>query len=194
MRIISGRFGGRAIVSPPTDKTRPITDRAKQSLFDALQECFVDQTVLDCFCGTGSMGLECLSRGAAHAVFIERDRDALKALKQNLKQFELLSSATVMNTDAYALADALAADGPSPFPAPLTIAFVDPPYIHLEDGFTRNKVDNLIRQLAAHCMVDGGIISVRHHSRVTLDGPALGVKIVRELVYGDMTITWATKA
>ncbi len=187
MRIISGNLGGRNILPPPSDKTRPITDRAKQSLFDALQNCFEGGTILDCFSGTGSMGLECLSRGATQAIFVERDRGALKNLRQNIDDLQLKDKSLVLPVDAYG------AIVGHPDVYDLVVAFVDPPYVHMEDGFTRNKVDNLIRGLAEHCMVDGGIISVRHHVRASVDPDTLGVKIVRELVYGDMGITWVAK-
>lgn len=198
MRIISGKFKGHTLVSPPGGEavTRPITDRAKQSLFDALQDCFavadekgVAGTVLDCFCGTGSMGLECLSRGAARAVFIERDRGALAGLKQNIAAMEFVDRAIVLPIDAYSLSD-----HHGMLENPLTIAFVDPPYSHTDTGHHRNKVDDLLRTLAAHCMVDGGIISFRHPTRVSVDPAALGARVVRELRYGDMAITWLTKA
>src|SRR4051812_2139255 len=119
MRIISGKFRGHTLVSPPGDTTRPITDRAKQSLFDALQECFVDANVLDCFSGTGSMGLECLSRGAAKVFFIERDRAALRALKQNLADMQMTDRATILPIDAYSLPSVLSPQSSPLFP-PLT--------------------------------------------------------------------------
>ena len=75
----------------------------------------------------------------------------------------------------------------------LTIAFVDPPYSHMTTGHLRNKVDDLVRRLAAGAMVDGGIISLRHPTNVTIDAAAIAVKIVRELRYGEMAITWLTK-
>ena len=93
MRILAATHRGHPLHASPGHTTRPITDRAKQSLFDSLQDCFVGQTVLDCFSGSGSMGLECLSRGAAKAVFIERDKNALKALKQNLAELGLADKA-----------------------------------------------------------------------------------------------------
>src|ERR1700760_841983 len=102
MRIIAGNHRGHPLHANEGDTTRPITDRAKQSLFDALQECFVNETVLDCFSGSGSMGLECLSRGAAKAVFVERDRGALKALKKNLAEMDLADRALILPIDAYA--------------------------------------------------------------------------------------------
>jgi 16S rRNA (guanine(966)-N(2))-methyltransferase RsmD len=187
MRIIAGKWRGHAIIPPPGDTTRPITDRAKQSLFDALQDCFVGATVLDCFSGTGSMGLECLSRGAARAIFAERDRAALRALKQNIADMELESRALVLPIDAYHAAGHADVHD-------LTIAFVDPPYSHTETGHLRHKVDELLKALADRAMVDGGIISFRHPVRVSVDAAALGVKVVRELRYGEMGITWIAKA
>ena len=191
MRIIAGAHRGHILHANEGDTTRPITDRAKQSLFDSLQECFVNETVLDCFSGSGSMGLECLSRGAAKAIFVERDRGALTALKQNLAEMQMADRALILPIDAYAAGD-------HPDLKNLTIAFIDPPYSHTDTGHLRHKVDNLLRSLAANSMVDGGILSFRHPSRVTVDAAALGVKILRELRFGSsgdgMTITWLTKA
>ena len=187
MRIIAGKNSGFVLASNPGDTTRPITDRAKQSLFDSLQDCFVDQTVMDCFSGSGSMGLECLSRGAAKAIFIERDRGALKALRQNIDALGYNDRAVILPIDAYACTT-------HPDVQNLTIAFIDPPYSHTETGHLRHKVDDLLRDVAAKSMVDGGILSFRHPSRVSVEPAALGVKIVRELRFGDMTITWLRKA
>ena len=187
MRIIAGQCRGFRLHANEGDTTRPITDRAKQSLFDALQDCFVGGRVMDCFSGSGSMGLECLSRGAEKVVFVERDRGALAALRRNLEGMKVADRAVILPVDAYA-------GGLHPEMSELTIAFVDPPYSHTATGHWRNKLDDLLRRLAAGAMVDGGIISFRHPVNVTIDGAALGVKIVRELRYGEMGITWLTKA
>lgn len=191
MRIIAGEFRGRALVAPIGDTTRPITDRAKQSLFDALQDCFAGATILDCFAGTGSMGLECLSRGAARAIFIEHDRKALRGLQENIGALGVADRTLVLPIDAYATPATLAGN---PDLANLTIAFVDPPYRHTETGHLRQQLDGLLRHLAGHCMVEGGILALRHPTRVSVDSSALGAKIVRELRYGDMAITWLTKS
>jgi 16S rRNA (guanine(966)-N(2))-methyltransferase RsmD len=191
MRIISGQFRGHVLIPPPGGEavTRPITDRAKQSLFDALQDCFVDAVVLDCFAGTGSMGLECLSRGAAKCIFIERDRGALRALKENIAAMGMGEKSVVLPIDAYGEV----AGHPEVPRGGLTIAFVDPPYSHTETGHLRDKVDGLLRGLAGKSMVDGGIISFRHPGSVSIDAGALRVKVVRELRYGEMGITWLAK-
>ena len=187
MRIIGGQFSSHPLLPPPGDTTRPITDRAKQSLFDALQNCFENATVLDCFAGTGSMGLECLSRGAKKCIFVERDRGASTALRQNIEAFHCQDRSLILNMDAYSCpANRQVTD--------LTIAFIDPPYVHVQTGHQRHKVDELIRALAADRMVDGGIISLRHPTTVSVDAPAMNVKIIRQFTYGDMAITWLTKA
>src|SRR3954447_26892385 len=84
MRIIAGEFRGRKLLPPEGQVTRPVTDRVKQSLFDILTPMLPDARVYDCFAGTGSMGLECLSRGAASVVFFEADRSAVARLGQNI--------------------------------------------------------------------------------------------------------------
>ncbi len=192
MRIISGRLAGRVLRSPPSDATRPITDRAKQSLFDLLCNCFEGGVVLDCFAGTGSMGLECLSRGAKRAVFVERDRGAVRVLRENIAELGVGEAAVVLAVDAYAAAEHPEVAGKVEAEK-LTVAFVDPPYAHMATGHLRHKVDRLVSQLAARCMVDGGIISLRHPATVSVDAGGMGVKVVRELKYGDMGITWVTK-
>src|SRR4028118_1440798 len=84
MRIIAGEFRGRKLLPPVGEVTRPITDRAKQSLFDVISPIVEGARVYDCFAGTGSMGLECLSRGAAFVTFFEADRPALTRLTPNV--------------------------------------------------------------------------------------------------------------
>jgi len=103
VRIIAGEFRGRLLVEPRFDTTRPITDRAKQSLFDILSPILEDAVVYDCFCGTGSMGLECLSRGARHATFFDMDRHALAGLKKNIETLGVQDRATVMASDIFKL-------------------------------------------------------------------------------------------
>lgn len=84
MRIIAGVAGGRRLVGPATSETRPATDRAREAVFSSLGELVVGATVADLYAGTGSFGLEALSRGASSAVFVETGRKALAALKTNI--------------------------------------------------------------------------------------------------------------
>jgi len=125
MRIIAGAWRGRALSAPPGAATRPTTDRVRQALFDRLMHApwagraaVGDARVLDAFAGTGALGLEALSRGAAHATFIERDRAALLTLRAN-----------VAACRAEALCTVLPADALRPPPGkPCGLLFLDPPY------------------------------------------------------------------
>ena len=96
MRIIAGHWRGRMIVAPPGKDTRPTSNRAREALFSMLTSrigSFEGLKVADLFAGSGSLGLEALSRGAAHCTFVETDRDALEAIKANVAKLD--ASATV---------------------------------------------------------------------------------------------------
>src|SRR3954469_11219990 len=87
MRIIAGQWRGRPLAAPPGQATRPTSDRAREALFSMLQSrigSFEGLRVADLFAGTGALGLEALSRGAAHCVFVERDRAAIEAIRANI--------------------------------------------------------------------------------------------------------------
>src|SRR5690348_5969140 len=101
MRIIAGEHRGRRLLAPEGDATRPITDRVKQSLFDILAPRIAGATVYDCFAGTGSMGLECLSRGAERAIFFERDRSAVTRLRNNIAAIREEGRSQVIATDIF---------------------------------------------------------------------------------------------
>jgi 16S rRNA (guanine(966)-N(2))-methyltransferase RsmD len=172
--------------------TRPITDRAKQSLFDALS-CAVaipDAVVLDCFSGTGSLGLECLSRGAARAVFMERDRNALDGLRNNIHALRVEPMCDVLAADAYHAGQLL----PAKLGARrLGLAFIDPPYAHMETPEGRGRVDELVR-MVSEFMAPDSLMVLRHPTPVTLDDMALRTRVVRGFKYGAMAITWLTAA
>src|SRR4029078_9510371 len=101
MRIIAGEFRGRKLLPPESDTTRPITNRVKQSLFDILTPFMDGAVVYDCFAGTGSMGLECLSRGAGNVTFFEIDGSALKRLEQNSAALGVSARSKIVRTDLF---------------------------------------------------------------------------------------------
>ena len=127
MRVVGGRHRGRRLLAPAGDTVRPTSDRAREALFNILSHGefaaaglpFADETVLDAFAGTGALGIEALSRGAARAIFIETDRAAVSMLRRNL--------AAVDEEDA---ADIVAGDATRPprARAACEVAFLDPPY------------------------------------------------------------------
>ena len=191
MRIIAGTFRTRRLIGPDSMTTRPITDRAKQSLFDALS-CAVtipDAIVLDCFSGTGSLGLECLSRGASRVIFVERDRNALDGLHNNIKALRVEAVSDVLAVDAYhcGAADLAGKLGGQK----LELAFIDPPYAHVETPEGRSRVDDLVGRVT-EWMAPESLIILRHPTEVSLKAMTLGTRVVRELQYGSMAITWLT--
>jgi 16S rRNA (guanine966-N2)-methyltransferase len=101
MRVIAGEAKGQRLLSVPGRATRPITDRVKESLFNILGERVVDAFFLDLFAGTGSVGIEALSRGAHRAIFVEWNGRALKVIAENLKRTGLADRAQVVRSDVF---------------------------------------------------------------------------------------------
>jgi 16S rRNA (guanine966-N2)-methyltransferase len=181
MRIIAGTFRGRRLLPPAGQATRPITDRVKQSLFDILTPLLDGARVYDCFAGTGSMGLECLSRGAASATFFEADRSAAALLRKNIAQLGVEAMSSVVDADIFRWFKST--DPARDQPPKIDLVFFDPPY-----RFLRERAEDL-RQLAQNVaarMRPDGILVFRHDSADRLDLPPLGV--IDQRVYGGMTL------
>jgi 16S rRNA (guanine966-N2)-methyltransferase len=122
MRIIAGEWRGRPLVAPEGRATRPTSDRAREGLFSMLQSrlgSFEGLRAADLFAGTGALGLEALSRGAAHCLFLDNDRNALAAIERNLQAFGAGPRADVRPQ---------AVEHAPPPPAPCHLVFLDPPY------------------------------------------------------------------
>ena len=103
LRVISGKARGRRLRSVPGDITRPITDRVKESLFDIIGGDIQNASLLDLFAGTGSVGIEALSRGAAFVRFVDRERLAIETIRANLEQTDLSNGSEVLRMDAFSL-------------------------------------------------------------------------------------------
>ncbi len=120
MRVIAGSAKGIPLASVPGESTRPITDRVKEALFNILGAFVVDARVLDLFAGTGAVAIEALSRGAAEAVLVERDRRALATIRRNLAATRLGERAVVVAGDAFAYVA-------RPPEAPFDLIYIAPP-------------------------------------------------------------------
>jgi 16S rRNA (guanine966-N2)-methyltransferase len=101
LRIIGGKARGRRIHSVPGDTTRPITDKVKEALFNIIGPDIVESSVLDLFAGSGSVGIEALSRGASYVCFVERSRQPYLVIKENLKLTGLEDGAQLVQADAF---------------------------------------------------------------------------------------------
>jgi len=120
MRIISGHWRGRALIAPPGEATRPTADRVREALFSMLTSrlgSFEGLRVFDGYAGTGALGIEALSRGAAHGTFVERDGEAIKALRRNVEGMKLNATIIAAPMESLGLA-----------PAPCDLVMLDPPY------------------------------------------------------------------
>ncbi|MGB0416919.1 MAG: 16S rRNA (guanine(966)-N(2))-methyltransferase RsmD [Coraliomargarita sp.] len=143
MRITGGNARGIPLKAPKGESTRPATDRMREAVFSSLGPSVEGCTVVDLFAGTGSYGLEALSRGAASATFVENDRAALNCLKQNvqavLRSCSLDTSlASVSSQDVYTL---------KPSGAGFDLVFLDPPYASITTGLAR-MFENAVNHLA----------------------------------------------
>lgn len=123
MRIISGTARGRKLIPPPTLETRPTLDRVKESMFDILSTKPYDSIVLDVFAGTGSLGLETVSRGAKECHLIDFNKESFKALKQNVDNLKFNDKCVLYNEDCYMVLKRLG-DKKKKF----DMIFIDAPY------------------------------------------------------------------
>ena len=121
MRVVAGNLRGRPIVAPEGDATRPTTDRAREATFNSLMSlgAVEDAKVIDLFAGSGAMGIEALSRGAASCAFLERDRKALDSIRHNIKTLQLTDNTTVLSGDVMTNVVAL---------RNVDLVLADPPY------------------------------------------------------------------
>lgn len=128
MRIVAGQFKGRPIKAPKTDATRPTSDRARESLFNILSHAewapdLDGARVIDLFAGSGALGLEAISRGAAFCLFVETAHAARGAIRENVDALQLFGATRIHRRSATDLGDLPAGLG-----APFDVAFMDPPY------------------------------------------------------------------
>ena len=125
MRVVAGEFRGRPLLTPADARIRPTADRVRQTVFDILAHAYGDAVsgarVLDLFAGTGALGIEALSRGAASVLFVEEGAEARGLIRGNVEAFGLTGRTRIFRRDATNL-------GPTGTVAPFTLVFADPPY------------------------------------------------------------------
>jgi 16S rRNA (guanine966-N2)-methyltransferase len=151
MRIIAGQRRGHKIDGPRGRDTRPTSDLVRESMFNILRQVVADRPVIDLFAGTGALGLEALSRGAAHALFVERDRVNVGLIRRNLATLRYEDRGAVVNADAYRWAKAF-----EPEPREPVVVFLDPPYREIEEKAER--FHDLLADLVARLPEDSVIV------------------------------------
>ena len=176
MRVITGSAGGRRLLELEGMETRPTTSRVKEGVFSALQFDVEGRRVLDLFAGTGQMGIECLSRGAASAVFVDRRRDAAQLVKKNLALTGLQDRARVVNGDSM---EFLAGTKER-----FDLIFLDPPYA---SGLQEKALERITAP-GFDILAPYGIIVAEHPADRRPAVPA-GCRLRKSYRYGKIAVT-----
>jgi 16S rRNA (guanine966-N2)-methyltransferase len=172
MRVIAGRYGGRRLQAPPGASTRPTSDRVREALFSVLADRVHDARVLDLFAGSGALGIEALSRGAAEVTFVDSAPAAIRAVRANLEALE--TAAEVRRSDARRFLGAASAAARQ-----YDLVFLDPPY-RLAGRLGSELTAGLPAVLAP-----GAAVVAESDRRAPLE---LGLPILDERRYGDTLI------
>jgi len=185
LRIHSGIYKGHALLAPPSGATtRPITGLARKSVFGMLANALPGAAVADLYCGTGTLGLEAISNGAASCCFAERDRRVIARLKRNIESLGCPAQCTVWPGDIIAgLRGRLAS-----LEAALDVIFVDPPYADSR----RWQWDVMARKLfapLAETLSPGGVVIVRTPHRAAVPDTLAELTVQRRRNYGEMAVT-----
>lgn len=183
MRIIAGSRRGMKLFGPKTDRSRPITDRVKESLFNVLRKYGLpaDKYVADLFCGVGSLGLEALSRGAEFAGFVEKNAGIIAVLKKNIGKAGFTDCSAVYRADAFKVG---AADQHWRF----DLVFVDPPYVQTATVDSASPLAHLLDMLSQQVSSEGFVV-VRTRQGVQLLRRYGSFSIIERRQWGTMQVT-----
>ena len=183
MRIIAGEKRGMLILSPKTSGTRPVTDRVKESIFNILQKYgpMNGTWVADLFCGTGSMGLESLSRGAEHATFVESDPKVIEILKDNIAKGRFDNRSKVVRANAFKVGAASFEERRFDF------VFVDPPYAMSRDVSENSQLGSLLKLLQGQITPEA-VVVVRTEKEVKLLEKYGKLHIIDRRTWGSMSV------
>ncbi|MEE4364353.1 MAG: 16S rRNA (guanine(966)-N(2))-methyltransferase RsmD [Desulfotignum sp.] len=182
MRIISGTCRGRKLFSPKGLDIRPTSDRIKESVFNILGPRVKKALVLDLFAGTGALGLEALSRGAACAVFVDKSAASCRIIQQNIDHCRFPLQSRVLGLDIFS----------QPLPLSVTtcsfdLVFMDPPY---HKNHVRTLLEN--HQISSF-LSDDGIVVAEHAAKETLPDHLNGLDIFRQKKYSGTTVSFLTR-
>ena len=176
-RIIAGTYGGRRLVVPKGDHTRPTADRAREGLFSSLQSLMEldGARVLDLYAGSGALGLEALSRGAAHATLVDNDPRALSALHKNVDALGAEAVGVAMDVSAFL----------SGTPQPYDLVLLDPPY--------ELEVEPVLVSVVAW-LAEGAVVVVERRTRSGAPACPAGLVSERSRRYGEATLWYFSRS
>lgn len=178
VRVIAGKARGVPLKAPKGTRTRPTSDRVKESLFGVIGERLVDADVLDLFAGTGALGIEALSRGARRALFLEGDRRVAATLRENLQKCRLEEAAWVMVSRVPPRSRL--PQGWSSF----DLVLMDPPY---EEGLAEPTLQWLVRDGLVRA---GGWVVVEHSAKEEIPSNLQNLSLIRTKVFGETILSF----
>lgn len=183
LKILGGQARGRHLKSlPKTSHLRPILARVKKSLFDILRPNLHGSRFLDLYAGTGAVGLEALSRGAATATFVEYDRPCAQILEENIQNLGFEDRGTVFTQDILS--------GLTHLPKPYDVIFLGPPYKDLEKGPVFLVTPTLQHIFQAGLLGKKGLVIAQHHKKEPVLLPSGNWTLFRQERYGDTVLSF----
>ena len=173
MRVITGTARGRNLLTLPGEDVRPTTDRVKEAMFSIIQFEVEGSQVLDLFAGSGQLGIEALSRGAAYATFVDSAKESIDCVKTNLQKTNLKQNSCVVQTDAFSFLKTSSGS--------FDIALIDPPY---SKGLVQKALP-----LVAERMNPNGVIICEHPHGEEMPEKAGAFELYRQYKYGKLALT-----
>ncbi len=180
MRVIGGELRGKKLISPRNRSIRPTSDRLRETVFNIIAAEVPQAAVLDLFAGTGALGIEALSRGAASAWFVDRSRSAIALLERNLSACRLEGKSRRLCWDIARDLTCLKSAA-----SPFTLVFMDPPY---ERGLVHPTLDRLHRSRALSV---GALVVIEHGAGEPLDDPGRPYHLEDQRRYGKTLVSFA---
>lgn len=177
MRVIGGNWKGHRLEAPPGSLARPTTDRVKESMFNLMGPNRSDGVVVDLFAGSGALGIEALSRGASHAVFVDKSQRSMAAVRGNLTKIGCLNQSTLIIGAWQAGWERVAGEH-----VEVSFVFVDPPY-------AKGLWNAVLQTIAKSQVVVVGGIVCEHPKDVVLPDEVLTLYKKKERTYGDISVT-----
>ena len=184
MRIIGGYFKGRKILEPLDKSTRPLKDMVRESIFNILEHSedqfinFDNANIVDLFSGTGSFGLECLSRGAKKVIFFENYYKSIKILNENIKKLNFEKRSVIFEKSAYDFNELNLGN------KNFDLIFLDPPFNHKD-------IYKLIEKIKKSKLINQNTLLIIHRNKKFKESIPFKVKVLREKNYGISKIIFA---
>lgn len=179
MRIIAGIAKSRIIQSPKGLKIRPTSDRMKESIFNIIADKIINADILDLFAGTGNIGLEAISRGAASAVFIDNNKNAIQIIRDNIRLLGFQDKTEILKTDSISGLRKLGKSNRY-----FDIIFIDPPYLK------KYEIPVLLEIAGLNLLKSEGSIILQHHRKSDLTKIIYPYHCIRQKRYGDTMISF----